>query len=782
VPVPGPTSRGLPDPWRWAPWLIFALLPGFFLAGAAGVGETLYGKDVVAGYYHLRALVGRALAEGRIPVWDPHTMAGTPLLATLHPGVFYPPTWAATFLPPGLFWSFTVWLHMSLAGGFAFGWLARGLGVHRGAALAGSLVFMLAAEFTVRIAAGHMSHLSAYPWVAALLWRIERWLHAPGLRRFVLLGAVAALLLLSGFPHFLMIAFLLAGVRVLHWTWESRRDARRTLRTALGAAGSLAWGLALSAPQLFPTLELIPHVQRVSLDPESFVSSFSMPPENLLSLLAPGLFGEEARAPYWGRWNIWETSGFIGTLSLLAALPGFGKDRRSGFWGVVALGGLLLALGPSTPAFPLFRILVPGAELFRVPGRYLLIFTVAGAALVALGIHALLARRGPETPPVPSWVAAAAAGLAAALAAFRIALSAGDAPAWKALVAWAGRSASPPGPEALSVAQSSLGAAALFVALGAGVLALGRFRRLDGTALAVALGALSFVELAAAGARHFRGYPEEQLRWPAPLVELLRSAPGPSRVATAGTAELRPIGLCQGAGLQHVGGYDPMMLRRYTELMNAIHGQPPERFINGLASVGPHPVLDMLGARFWLVAGPLTPDAAWVPRAAIPGFRLFENPAALPRAWRVGTARSIPDRTDRLRALAGGFDPAEEVILESGVGLPPGASSEGTTSVLEASPGYYRIRTTGPAPACLVLSEAGFPGWTARIGDRETPILRANHLVQAVAVGPGERIVEFRYRSAWMERGVLACGAALLLPAILGLARRPYFRRLRWEK
>ena len=43
-----------------------------------------------------------------------------------------------------------------------------------------------------------------------------------------------------------------------------------------------------------------------------WITFFSLPPENLLTLLLPGLFGNGVSCAYWGRFNLWETCAFVG--------------------------------------------------------------------------------------------------------------------------------------------------------------------------------------------------------------------------------------------------------------------------------------------------------------------------------------------------------------------------------------------------------------------------------------------------------------------------------------
>ena len=55
----------------------------------------------------------------------------------------------------------------------------------------------------------------------------------------------------------------------------------------------------------------------------------------------------------------------------------------------------------------------------------------------------------------------------------------------------------------------------------------------------------------------------------------------------------------------------------------------------------------------------------------------------------------------------------------------------------------------------LVLADANFPGWVARIDGKEAPILRADYLFRGVLVPAGEHDVAFAYEPRPLALGLL---------------------------
>ena len=93
-------------------------------------------------------------------------------------------------------------------------------------------------------------------------------------------------------------------------------------------------------------------------------------------------------------------------------------------------------------------------------------------------------------------------------------------------------------------------------------------------------------------------------------------------------------------------------------------------------------------------------------------------------------------------------------------------------------PGRVVIEVKASQPAMLFLGDTHYPGWSARIDGRETPIYRANYLFRAVAIPAGTHTVEFTYAPRSFRIGAmisLLTGLAVL--AALGVLIRAVSRR-----
>jgi len=147
--------------------------------------------------------------------------------------------------------------------------------------------------------------------------------------------------------------------------------------------------------------------------------------------------------------------------------------------------------------------------------------------------------------------------------------------------------------------------------------------------------------------------------------------------------------------------------------------------------------------------------------------RLYENPAALPRARWVPRVEVIPDPRALLERLAhGAQDPRDVALVEAPVPSGPGGAgagtARGTTAFIRNEPEHVVVRVDAPAAGFLVLADQYFPGWTATVNGAPRPIVRADYVFRLVAVPAGESVVEFRFASRTLRLGAWISGITLL--------------------
>lgn len=158
----------------------------------------------------------------------------------------------------------------------------------------------------------------------------------------------------------------------------------------------------------------------------------------------------------------------------------------------------------------------------------------------------------------------------------------------------------------------------------------------------------------------------------------------------------------------------------------------------------------------------------------------YENLDVLPRAWLVGEFRVAEPKAIFDAILLKSFDPRRTVFLEKPpegyLGSDPLKIENASAIVERYEPNHITVRCRTPEMAILVLSEVFYPGWQARIGERTTPIYRADYTLRAVVVPAGESVVEFHYSPLSFKiglAGTLATLAAAVVVIVLTRRQRP---------
>jgi hypothetical protein len=242
-------------------------------------------------------------------------------------------------------------------------------------------------------------------------------------------------------------------------------------------------------------------------------------------------------------------------------------------------------------------------------------------------------------------------------------------------------------------------------------------------------------------------------------------------------------------GVDDIQGYNPIHLARYDAFMRVLNGEAQnyhqtDVFEAGLAS----PLFDLLGVRYIVmpavpasdeVAPRLTRDLPTVYADA--DVKVLENEQALPRAWIVHSAVQL-DAAAALAQLADGvIDPRRTAALEK---PPPPLGDTVTAAADQATITEYtadtvRLEVTASAPGLLILSDAYYPAWQARVDGSSAEVYVADGALRAVAVPAGRHVVEFQYASAALPIGAALTGLTLLALAVCSAVRTSRTSRAR---
>lgn len=316
-----------------------------------------------------------AFRQGELPLWTTDLFMGAPLLANPQIGTYYPPNWLTAPLHAPAAMTVSIILHIALAGlGMVF--LYRTVGSRSPLpALTAGVVYAFGGVLAAHVE--QVNQLQGLAWMPILFALYARLLSRDQPRRGMLLLAAAwALQIFSGHTQTVFISGIGLLVYAVAQTGPRRKEL---LRALLWLAGSFALALALAIPQLLPSLELMGMSNRGGGFSLQAATAFSLPPSLLGRSLLPSYDGQ-----LFGEYVAY--CGVIGLgLALLAA-----RGRCTWLW--LAGIGLALALGRYNPLYLLLGEL-PGFDLFRVPARFLALYSLGMALLAGRGIELLAGAR-----------------------------------------------------------------------------------------------------------------------------------------------------------------------------------------------------------------------------------------------------------------------------------------------------------------------------------------------------------------------------------------------------
>ncbi|NLO73051.1 MAG: YfhO family protein [candidate division WS1 bacterium] len=357
-------------------------------------GQAFFWHDASLWFMPLLKAAPEAVREGYLPLWAPQFGCGFPLLAEGEAGVFYPVRALQYYshLPYYQAYGWTVFIQCVVAAlGCAL--LGRRLGLGYLAATFAGLAFGFSGYLVSKVL--FLSVLQSLAWLPWVLLCLIAGLESGRWAWFVGAAMTLALAILGGHPQMVfyivlaallvMLWLLLVPGRVVWW--------RRLGRTLLGGLGALALGAGLAGIQLLPTLELARFAAVRATATAEFLRALACRPRNLLFFIHPYIFGSYGHNDYWGQDHWYEVCGYVGGITVLLAVVALcGRRwplRHRVLWALLAAFGIFMALAELNP---LYRFLpaAPGFNLFRAPGRYLILTTLglallAGGAVQALG-------------------------------------------------------------------------------------------------------------------------------------------------------------------------------------------------------------------------------------------------------------------------------------------------------------------------------------------------------------------------------------------------------------
>ncbi len=655
--------------------------------------------------------------QGHMPLWDRYAFAGSPFAGETLPTAFYPLRLIFALVPlnhsgmvsPRFFDEYLAFTHL-LCAWFMFA-LLREMERGRLASFIGACAFSLGG-IVVRMM--WPQYIESAIWLPPVFLFLLRALRAQSRDRALLEAALCGLslgmsVLTGGMAFFIMQAiFVVTAICWYGAATQARTDRRglwanwANLLPILAVVSIVAGGFG--AIQLLPAGEYS-HFSIRFIDGGPLAADQKIPYHRLVPGIFPqsivtGLFangfdgklGGEEFFPY-----------YIGVFPFFLAVIAIWKCWRN-IW-VRYLAGLAVlsfvyAWGSFSPLHGVLYAITPYLWLARSSDRFVYLTSFALAVLAAFGLDALLdpANRELWAPAkrVVKWVAISAAAALVVPAVF-VQL---NLPIWTAFslllilasCGWFVRLSAKPAPAGLRVAL------AVFVLFDLAAFSWTETSTVNGT------GADRLNQMIS-------------LRGPA---EYIKSRPGLHRVRVGVAPEPNIGDVYQ---IEAVFGGGPAMLTDYADLGGRDNLLNVRYIIKPASAADPAPVYF---------------DGTW---------KVFENPAAFPRAWVVHQAVVVPSHKAAFSQLdRPGVDLHQVAVVETKAvpGMQPALTAD-AVDFRSYETDRIAVDVNAAGAGMLVLSEMYYPGWSAKVNGKAATIYRVDGALRGIPLTAGANQVELTY-------------------------------------
>ena len=686
--------------------LLFTYL--FFIEYLPPLQQVHIPYDLEGFHYPLDDYAFLSFRQHRFPEWDPTMYCGMSFVGNPQTALFYPPMWLVFAANRHQPWLRYVTLEMLELGhvwlAFLFCFLwLRNKRLTDLACILGAGVYAYSGYLLHQLQ--HLGLVGAYTWFPFGLWGIDQAAAAKSWRPLWKVAVASAMAFLVGYPPlwFAFAVFMMVYSFFAPWRWKA----------ALGAGFALVFSLLIVMVQLAPSWEL-----------------------SQAASVAPKYSGNMHELRFWIPYLIANYFDFALTTPVLTNPGGeyryLGAPALFGLFALVRYGRLktqipILAVAAATlilvtdPFELVSSVIKHSALLMQVCRAYYFLggLTLAIAALAAAGLDAFLRR---DAKPLPRWVAPVTIVALAAWAVREVWLWLPGEPRFAA--GWNGA-----WDLAAILLLFSLGIFALRAAKGAVrpallailLLSLGIDYKVFGTSKRVNAATGNPDKVRRSGL--FLGMSD------AAYQELQNNA---TYRVVADLTGPHPEALRHRA-LATPQGRDPLASAQIRKVVGELDS-------SGFRLIDPaeHDLLRSLGVRYFI-----TSEGRDFHRKLIadPEYRAVGPPEHFYKVFELVNPQ-LPYHWER-------------------------AETEGGIQRLAWIAERREFQVHSSAGGRFVLVEQNFPGWTATIDNRPTPIATWNSAFQSIDVPPGDHRIRFAFRSRTLRPGAIVSVIALAALALL---------------
>ena len=734
-------------------------------------------SDVFSLLFIWKQLAIEQLKNMQWPLWNPYSFTGTPLLANYQSAVLYPLNFLL-LLPNYFGWGLFIFSQTLIATLGMYLLLSSWL-ISRLARLTGSLIFALGGLMTTWVEFGTAGHGIAYLPISLLL--VERYASKRKTRYLLILILTLTLTILAGNPQVSVYSFAIVSFFAI-------------VRLSLSAFPILLvmiLAAALSAPQLLPSIELVQKSIRAT---ESYTgqSNFGLLPiKDFLKFFVADFFGNPVTRNYFGFLNYFETSGFVGSLTLpliLFAIIFLKKTRIIYFFFLLLISSMILSFN-NPLSFYIYSFQIPFLTQ-SYASRMLFVITFAISILSAFALNQIKLKSEKQNDFLKCVIWSWAIFIGILLGAWQIHKIIKDILLLPYTSVYANIYLNDSEYQlsnfVVAIRNSLIPVFLISIFLLVYIIVIKiNFSPIKKYKLSIICTVL-FVILTLDLSRYFlkfNPFVSTEFIFPqTPTLKFLQKQPDYFRVGRE-HAEVLPPNTWAAYKLQAIEGYDVLHFEEFSKLVNHINGgnllsDGTSRYAE--LTTYKSPFIDAANVKYFIailrdnngyIPGDLVNfkfneakyDVAFKDHASV----ILENPNALERVYFATSFLLAPkSRIENIINKDSTFDPRTKIAISSDLDIKT-VTGIGSAEIISYTPSQVKIRTKTDGDEILVLADQFDEGWQAKIDGKETLISSANLIFRAVKIPAGNHEVIFTYYPKSFDIGLKVSLISILL-IILG--------------
>jgi len=790
---------------------IFALVAACFFHEAIFSGKVFSARDHYLFFMPRRFFALETLLNGSLPLWNPLNACGVPFMANVQSSIFYPLSALVYLLPfPDGYNAFVI-AHYILASICMYA-LMRHWNSSPFASAVAALVFAFGGY--MQSINDNLAFLTSTAWLPLIMLCFSRALQERRSVYTILTMLLIGLQVLAGDASFCVLSTMLC--MGLYALCIPRSIIRREAWSRAGVLLAV-WtgGLLLAAIVLLPFIEYASQSHRAGGLEAAQALHWSLHPLELLQFIQPYLFGRLVPNTRWFGQH-WLDTIYIGIFPLCFTALYLVRRRceHKLFLSIIVLLGLFLALGKYNPLLSFIMYKVPALRLMQYPVKFLLLSAFGLAVMSGFGVDEFFVcmRTRTNIRGILKPLLIPVCGLFTLL----LAMAAG-----RELLLKLFNKVYPATDYYAPLRDASF--FNLYQGIFFSALLLGGFTALTWCTIrlkktpaipAALIGIILCADLFFLGAPGDSWLDRQEVLRPSPVTSTLqkdasfyriyslsRIAGGMSyshtphlpfdRVYRILTQSLPP-NLHLYHGLASVDEYTAMLNVRHYEVFAPVLLHLVDRSDNPAGNQYCRKIFSMLNVKY-IISPRALPELQFELMQDGP-VKIYRNQNVWPRAFMAEQVVVGSDDATVLKQIhTADFKPQTVFLPQAELDKLPvqmqtlissedsGRQGQAVT-IVRYEANQVTLRVNNENYGLMVLSDTWFPGWIARVNGNDSPVLRVNHTLRAVALKPGVSRVEFIYRPRSFIVGLILSLSALLAMVgtiIAARLRSQYLRRIK---